>query len=101
MKQTPDYIRTRSRWVGCNKGDNEQPDVRMRLVSCELNKGGEKSMEFFASTPPLESQQLMFSRFASEPYREVDGAQVPVQMSFIDISKAYFSGIPKRNIFID
>ena len=101
MKQTPDYIRTRSRWVGCNKGDSDNPDVRFRLVSCEINKGGEKPMEFFASTPPLEAQRLMFSRFASEPEREIGGKMIPVQLSFVDIRKAYFNGIPKRAIFMD
>ena len=39
MKKVPDYILVRSRWVLCNKGDAENPDVRARLVSCELNKG--------------------------------------------------------------
>ena len=27
----------RTRWVICNKGDEEHPDVRARLVACELN----------------------------------------------------------------
>ena len=27
----------RTRWVICNKSDNETPDIRARLVACELN----------------------------------------------------------------
>ena len=38
MYNQEDYARTRSRWVMCNKGDSESPDVRCRLVSCEINK---------------------------------------------------------------
>ena len=33
MRKIPDYILTRSRWVLCNKGDAQDPDVRARLVS--------------------------------------------------------------------
>ena len=51
-----DYVRTRSRWVMCNKGDSDNPDCRARLVSCEINKHkGDKPAEFMASTPPLEA----------------------------------------------
>ena len=39
MKKVPDYVLVRSRWVLCNKGDANNPDVRARLVSCELNQG--------------------------------------------------------------
>ena len=39
MRKIPDYILIRSRWVLCNKGDANDPDVRARLVSCELNNG--------------------------------------------------------------
>ena len=42
MKTVPDYILVRSRWVMANKGDSKEPDVRARLVGCEVNKGGEK-----------------------------------------------------------
>ena len=39
MEKIPGHILVRSRWVLCNKGDADSPDVRARLVSCELNKG--------------------------------------------------------------
>ena len=53
IKTVPDYILVRSRWVMANKGYSKEPDVRARLVGCEVNKGGEKGNEFYASTPPL------------------------------------------------
>ena len=52
MKTVPDYMFVRSRWVMSNKGDSAEPVVRARLVGCEVNKTGEKSDAFFASTPP-------------------------------------------------
>ena len=61
MEKIPGYILVRSRWVLCNKGDSASPDVRARLVSCELNKG-DKNDAFSASTPPLEGKRILFSR---------------------------------------
>ena len=41
-KSAEDPILIRSRWVIANKGDAAKPDVRARLVGCEVNKGGKK-----------------------------------------------------------
>ena len=71
MKTVPDYILVRSRWVMANKGDSAEPDMRARLVGCEVNKGGEKNDQFFASTPPLEAKKLLFSEFSSEQKQNV------------------------------
>ena len=68
MKKIPDYILVRSRWVLCNKGDSNDPDVRARLVSCELNNG-EKNDFFSASTPPLEGKRMLFAKYTSERTR--------------------------------
>ena len=84
-----------SRWVLCNKGDAEHPDVRARLVGCEVNTYKDDS--FYASTPPLESKRMLLSEFAT---RRVAESGMPLQLSFVDIRKAYFNGIPKRNIFV-
>ena len=59
MRKLPDYILVRSRWVLANKGDSSNPDVRARLVSCELNNG-EKNDFFSASTPLLEGKRMLF-----------------------------------------
>ena len=50
MEKVPGHILVRSRWVLCNKGDAESPDVRARLEACELNKG-DRNDAFSASTP--------------------------------------------------
>ena len=70
MKTVPDSMLVRSRWVMANKGDSKEPDVPARLVSCEVNKGGEKVDAFYASTPPLEANKMYFSQFSSEQTRK-------------------------------
>ena len=96
MKKVPDYILVRSRWVMANKGDSSDPDMRARLVGCEVNKGGEKVDAFFASTPPLEAKRILFSQFASERTRK----KKPVCLSVVDVRKAYFNGKPTRNLYM-
>ena len=44
-----------TRWVDVNKGDDENPDYRSRLVAQELNT--EKREDLFAATPPLEAKK--------------------------------------------
>ena len=67
--------------------------MRARLVSCELNKDGRHDA-FSASTPPLEGKKILFSKFASEQKR----GNTHIQLSFVDIKKAYFNAIPTREI---
>ena len=95
MKRVPDYILVRSRWVLCNKGDSANPDVRARLVGCELNQGN-RNDAFSASTPPLEGKRILFSRYVSERHR----FGRPLRISFIDVRKAYFNAIPERAIYM-
>ena len=86
----------RCRWVLVNKGDATTPDVRARLVACEINHGGGKEEDYYASTPPLEALKLLFAKFANSPV--VNGE--PMRLGFVDAKKAYFNGIPKRNVFM-
>ena len=95
MKEFDDPVLTRSRWVLCNKGDSDSPDVRARLVACEVNHGDRNDL-FAASTPPLEAKRLLFARYVSEKTR---GGK-PLRLSFVDIRKAYFNTLPARNMFM-
>ena len=95
MKELDDWILTRSRWVLCNKGDSEAPDVRARLVACELNDGHRNDL-FAASTPPLEAKRILFAKYVTEQRRNGQ----PLRLSFVDIRKAYFNATPTRNIFM-
>lgn len=96
MKKIPDYILVRSRWANCNKGDSLSPSVRTRFVACELNKGDQQD-HFFASTPPLETKQMLFARFTQERIRKGQS----LRLSFVGVRKAYFIGKPKRAVYMN
>ena len=94
-RQDPEGKIVGCRWVNSNKGDSESPDIRCRLVAQEVNNGGE-SPDFYAATPPLEAKRLLFSEWATERTRRGQ----KLKLSFVDIRKAYFNGVPTRNIYI-
>ena len=79
----------------CNTEDVANPDIRARLVACEVNTF--KSDDVFASTPPLEAKRILLSEMATAR-RLPDGR--PLEMTFIDIRKAYFNGIPCRQLHL-
>ena len=85
----------RTRLVIHNKGDEAHPDVRARLVACELNTY--QTDEFYASTPPLEAKRLLLSMMATQRTTQ-DGR--PLEISFVDVKKAYFHGVPRRNLHL-
>ena len=94
MKSSKDATFVKMGWVLCNKGDLKEPGVRARLVASEVAK--DKVSAFYASTPPLESTKALFSRYAAQ--RTQDGQ--PLALSFVDLKKAYFNGVPERNMFM-
>ena len=54
------------RWVDTNKGSEEKPEVRSRLVARDFNGGWDKDREdLFAATPPWELKRLSFCRSLS------------------------------------
>ena len=89
--QEHDHKLIRTRWVITIKGDMATPGVRARLVAQEVNTY--KSDEFFASTPPLEAKRLLFSELTTRR-RTRNGRAL--ELSFLDIKKAYFNAIPRR-----
>jgi hypothetical protein len=77
------------RFVDVNKGDNETPNYRSRLVAQEFNDG---SPAHFAATPPLEAVKTLFSLGASQQDDRVIG--------FIDIKKAHLYAKATREVYI-
>ena len=51
------------RWVETNKGDDDHPNVRSRLVAREIRTAGQEAI--FAPTPPLESLRMVLSYAAT------------------------------------
>ena len=60
-------------------------DVRCRLVAREM--GGGKNGEFYAPTPPLEANRLLFSEAATNRML----GKHEKKLLFIDVRKAYFN----------
>ena len=52
------------RWVDTNKGDDECPEIRSRLVARQIRAAGEDPM--FAPTPPLEALRTVLSYAATD-----------------------------------
>jgi hypothetical protein len=88
------------RWIDTNKGDDESPNYRSRLVAREIRRKGENPI--FAPTPPLESLRTVISLAASDVKGMPRHVRAPnsvhrTQVSFIDISRAYFCAATDPN----
>ena len=82
------------RWVCTNKGDHANPNVRCRLVARQIRHPGTDSV--FAPTPPLEALRTVISFAVTQYEGEKKKTWAPesedrMQLSFIDISRAYFN----------
>ena len=71
-----------TKWVDTNKGSDEEPNHRSRMVGRELNLSDRPDL--FAATPPLESIRYVISRCASSQNR-----QQSHRLMTIDVSQAY------------
>ena len=81
------------RWIDTNTGDDDSPNYRSRLVAREIRRKDENPM--FAPTPPLESLRTVVSLAATNargmpPHVRDPTSSRRTQLSFIDISRAYF-----------
>ena len=97
VQSDPDGKTIGCRWVNCNKGDAETPDVRCRLVAQEVNLGGDGDDNLCPATPPpLEAKRLLFRQWATEKVRGGKKSK----LSFVDTQKACFNVNSTRNLYI-
>ena len=89
FKQTGKALIT-VRWIDINKGDNEKPNYRFRLIAREINTY--KRGDFFAATPPLEALKIVISMAATGNKGEV--------IMINDISRAYFHARAERDVYV-
>ena len=88
------------RWVDINKGDDEKPEYRSRLVAKEINR--EKREDLFAATPPLEAKKALLSMATTEGIGWKKGKkQKGMKLDFIDVRKAYLHAEVQREVFIE
>ena len=82
------------RWVDVNKGDEMEPNYRSRLVA-QLKATDFSGKSYFAPAPPLEALRTVISMAMTtygkhKPIYDPQSAQ-RMQMSFIDVKRAYFN----------
>ena len=85
-----------TKWLEINKGDEDNFNIRARLVAQEFTKG--KLEAIFAATPPLEAKKALLSLAVTEGIGYGDGWHY--KLDFIDIKRAYFYAPAKRNVYI-
>ena len=83
------------RWVDVNKGDEHEPNYRSRLVARQLKATDFSGKSYFAPAPPLEALRTVISMAMTTcgDHRPIYDPSSPqrVQMSFVDVKRAYFN----------
>ena len=85
-----------TRWVDHNKGSDEAPEIRSRLVGQEF-ANGEARDDLFAATPPLTASRLILSCLASRGRSGPDHHRVML----LDVKKAFLYGRLARTVYIE
>ncbi len=85
--------------MDANKGDQERPNYRSRLVVREIKakKLPEERLEIeqlFSSMPPLEALMVLISEF-------ITWSREGYKLAMFDISRAHFYGKAQRRVFVE
>ena len=90
------------RWIDINKGDDDKPNYRSRMVGKEFNDREVDGL--FAATPPLESLRLLLSWAATVdggPSSTVDKVGSGKSILIADVSRAFFEAPAKRDLCVE
>ena len=85
-----------TKWLETNKGDEENLNIRARLVAQEFASKQLKTI--FAATPPWEAKKALLSMAVTEGIGW--GAGWCHKIDFIDVKRAYFYAPVKRNVYV-
>ena len=91
------------RWVDVNKGDENEPLVRARLVAKEIKKKGTLEASF-AAMPPLLALKLLLSLACTTnlPMKEQTySKRGRYCIQFIDVKKAHFWAKAERTLYVE
>ena len=83
------------RWVDINKGDDDCPNYRSRLVARQIKAQDQSGESFFAPAPPLEALRSIISMATTKapdrcPVRDPESTK-RAQISIVDVKRAYFN----------
>ena len=73
------------RWVDINKGDNDRPNHRSRIVAKEIRT--DSRPDLFAASPPVEHIKYLISRVASSQHSARPTFLMVQDLSLIHISE--------------
>ena len=83
-----------TKWVDTNKGDDQNPQYRSRLVATEVRKPW--SDKWFAATPPLEALRLLATLAA----RGNPKTGRPRRILLLDVSRAHWYPDATREVYV-
>ena len=86
------------KWLDINKGDEQSPEYRSRLVAQELKKDTREDL--FAATPPLEAKKALFSLAATTLARGRGSLPGVQKLLFVDVKRAYFYAKARRAVYV-
>ena len=85
------------KYVDTNKGSDEVPVIRSRLVACDFREKGDKDRhDLIAATPPLELKRMMLSKAAS-----LHRSGKRRKLLFIDVQKAHLNPVCDQDVYFD
>ena len=87
------------RWVDVNKGDDQDPNYRSRLVAKEIKKYSDWSL--YAVTPPWEAIKLLFSLAVAEGRGWKGTTEKGKKIEVNDVRRAYFYAKARRQVFVE
>ena len=86
----------KTRWIDINKGDDEHPVYRSRLVGKEFNDGIMEGI--FAGTPPLEALRYIIHEAATVD--DIKGKHTKLVM-INDVARAFFEAKATRAVCVE
>ena len=83
------------KWVDTNKGTDEQPMIRSRLVARDFREADKDREDLFAATPPWELKRLLMSQAANR------GKGQRKKILLIDVKKAHLNPECKEDVYVE
>ena len=83
------------KWVDTNKGTEEKPMIRSRLVARDFRAADKDREDLFAATPPWELKKLLMSQVANR------GGGRRRKMLLIDVKKAHLNPECKEEVYVE
>ena len=83
------------KWVDTNKGTEEKPEIRCRLVARDFRGADKDREDLFAATPPWELKKLLMSHAVDRSNGKAR------KMLLIDVKKAHLNSECTEDVFIE